>query len=619
MALEFGTRGKLLFVNLSDGSTSIRPLDAEDVWTYYGGRGLGAKLLFELAPKGGTYASPNNPFMLLSGPLTGTIFPTANRTFACSLSPLTGAYGGALGGGSFMPELKFAGYDGLVVLGKAEHPVYLDIRNEAVTIRDARHLWGKFTTETRESIRKELGDDEIKTCTIGPAGEHDVRYACLILDGRAAGRAGLGTSMGAKNLKAVAVRGSEGVALAKPADFFRLMLSFNTTIANSPTRTHFGKWGTAHGIDNQNQFGILPTRNFIDSQFVGHREFATKYFHTEHFYRDFGCFGCPVACTNIARVKEGKYKGTQAEGPEYETFYSLGANCGNADMASIVYGDRLCDELGLDSMSAGSSIGFAMECFERGLLTRNDTDGFELRFGNSDALIELLPKIARREGFGNLLAEGVRRMARTIGRGSEDFAMEVKGMELGGYDPRALKAEGLSMATSERGGCHHYGGYTIYLETTGSISNLVVEGKGQLLQQVRRSRILCDSTTMCSFLGGTVAMQPANLAEALRYATGLDFSVAHLHAIADRVIALERCVNARYGLRRKDDSLPKRILSEEVRSGPWQGNKLTQEELDNLLDQFYTINGFDLATGLPTPERLAELGLDAARAELYAA
>ncbi len=619
MPLEFGSRGKLLVVNLSDGSISTRPLEADDVWTFFGGRGLGAQLLFELAPPDGDYANPDNPFMLLSGPLTGTIFPTANRTFACSLSPLTGAYGGALGGGSFMPELKLAGYDGLIVLGKADRPVYLDIRNKVVTIRDAQHLCGKWTTETREAIRQELGDKEIKTCSIGPAGEKLVRYACLIFDGRAAGRAGLGASMGVKNLKAVAVRGIDSIPLAKPTEFVDLMLNFNTTIAASPAGTSLRDLGTARGVDNQNQFGILPTRNFIDSEFVGHTEWSTNYYHTEHYVRDFGCFSCPVACTNIARVRKGKYAGTQAEGPEYETFYALGSNCGNADMASIVHGDRLCDELGLDSMSAGSSIGFAMECFERGILSKSDVDGFELRFGNSDALIDLLPKIANREGFGDLLAEGVRLMARKLGKGSDHFAMEVKGMELGGYDPRALKAQGLCMATSERGGCHHFGGYAVHAETSGNIDNLAVEGKGQVAQKVRRTRIWCDSATMCSFLGASVAMQPDNLAEALRLATGLDFTGDHLQEVADRIIALERCINARYGLSRKDDYLPKRLLTEEVTSGPWKGNTISQEQLDSLLDQFYTINGFDLKTGIPTAERLDALGLTAARDELYGA
>ncbi|MBI2456022.1 MAG: aldehyde ferredoxin oxidoreductase family protein [candidate division NC10 bacterium] len=608
-----GYAGKILDVTLDPFGVRVRPLDEGTACDYLGGRGLGARLLYDAVPPTADPLGPENVLILTTGPLTGTLFPTGDRIVATARSPLTGIYGAALAGGHFAPELKFAGFDAVLIRGAAREPSYLLIEDGQAELRPAGHLWGKLTDATETALRREARSDKAAVMSIGPAGERLVRYACLIVDGRAAGRCGLGAVMGSKRLKAVVARGSGGVRLARPREFGTLCLELFRNFAASPGMQAFGRIGTLGTVDTVNAFGIFPTRNFRQGVFEGAGQMHGDHFRANYVVRDTACMACPVACTKVARVRTGEYAGAWSEGPEYETVYALGANCGNGDMGAVIRGDRLCDLLGLDTMSAGCSIAFAMECVERGLLSRADLGDLDLRFGNHRALLQALHLIATREGIGDLLAEGVKRMAERIGQGSEAFAIHVKGLELGGYDPRGLQGEGLSMATAERGGCHHFGGYVVMTETSGKVDNLATAGKGKLVRETRMRTVINDSITHCSFVARGPGMEETTLATALQYATGWAFSVDRLRRIAERIMNLERCFNARVGVRREHDTLPERLQREGLTAGPFQGSTVN---LPPMLDEFYEAMGWDPATGIPTGATLSALGLNREAADL---
>lgn len=611
MALDRGYAGRILDVDLTSGASRALPLEAGLARRFLGGRGLAAHLLFEhLAPRADPLG-PDNVLILASGPLNGTLVPGSNRIVVTAKSPLTEGYAASVAGRDFAAILKYAGCDALILRGRAAAPCYLVVRDGAVAVRPAGHLWGMLTGDTIHRLRADLGDPGASVACVGPAGEHLVRYAAVIVDGHAAGRCGLGAVMGAKNLKAVVASGRGAVRVADPPAFLAHCREMYPQVMQNPATRNFSESGTAGTVAKAQLFGILPTRNFRQGTFEHVREIEGDTFIDHFKVKDQACLGCPVACVKVAQVRRGEYEGSWSEGPEYETLYALGSTCGNGDLPSIIHLDHLCDQLGLDTMSMGGSLAFAMECAERGLLSRTDLDGLDLAFGNHRAMREAIRKTAAREGVGDLLAEGSRRMAARIGRGSEAFAMHVKGLELGGYDPRGLQGEGLSMATSERGGCHHFGGYMVFAETSGQVDNRVTSGKAALNRQIRIRTIVNDSITHCSFLARSPALGVGALARALTLATGLDFTPQDLEAVGLRVMTLERCLNAREGLTRADDTLPRRLLEEPLPDGPNQGQV---NRLHEMLDEFYAVCGWDPATGIPTPATLESLGLPAAAA-----
>ncbi|MCL4424730.1 MAG: aldehyde ferredoxin oxidoreductase family protein, partial [Firmicutes bacterium] len=538
-------------------------------------------------------------------------------------SPLPGIYGDANAGGFFGPELQFAGYDFIVLEGKASRPVFLMIQDDLVEIRDALLLWGMDTFAAEATIQKALGDYQIKVAGIGPAGENLVRFAAInVTSQRSAARAGLGAVMGSKNLKAVAVRGTKGVKVAKGQEFLEFARQTHLRLRNNEIFPAVSRFGTPGIAALMNLIGRFPTKNFQFGHFEHIDEIDAEALRDKFFVKNLACFNCPVACDKIYRVNEGQFAGTTVKSLEYETLNAFGAGVFNANLASIIKGNDLADRLGLDTVSAGRAVSFAMELYEKGLLTRAETDGLDLEWGNYETVLALLKKIAYRDGLGNLLAEGVRRAARAIGRGAEYYAMEVKGQELAAQDGRAQQSMGLAHATSNRGADHLKAFPTIdetgypnegrrrygeaYLpEIVDPLSN---KYKAFLVKDGEDYGAVIDSLGNCKS-GGTFVMAELywdDMAKALELASGMPVTAESLKRTGERIYNLQRAYNIRHGISRKDDTLPRRLLTE---PSPSQRAKGHVVRLEVMLEEYYRLRQWDPATGIPTRAKLEELGL----------
>jgi len=604
--IKGGYNGKILRVNLSNGDIQTEPLDETIAHKFLGGRGYGVKILYDENPPRVDPYAPENRLIFFTSPLMGTKAPCCVKTTLVTKSPLAQTILMTFSGGYFGPELKFTGYDGIVILGKAEHPVYLEISNNKVKIKDAGSLWGKDTFETQEMLKEAFGDKKARIATIGPAGEKLVRFACVINERRAFGRGGAGAVMASKNLKAILVRGTNSVKLFDEPKYNAYVTKVRSQFRKSEAARSFSRTGTSYGIGNHNTIGMLPTRNFQFGTFEGASKIGTEAC-LEHNKRRVACYLCPAGCSAIRAAGEGPYSGIETEGPEYETLWAFGSECGNDNLDAIIAADELCDRYGMDTISTGVAISFAMECFERGLVTKEDTDGLELKFGNHQAMVEMVRKIAFREGVGDILAEGVMRASQKIGKGSDKYAMQVKGSEMTGYDPRGAKGFGLGFATSPRGADHERA--YIFAEV-GTIPPLVdplaTEGKAKLVKTVQDEQTVVDSLGMCCFL--TKSGDPMGLADHAKlytYATGIETTEEDLMIAAERIWNLERLFNKREGFSRKDDTLPKRFLTEPLPDGPGKGHTFP---LDKLLDDYYKVRSWD-SNGFPTEETLVKLGL----------
>jgi len=613
--MQGGYTGKILRVNLTESTSSEESLSPRMATDFLGGAGFGVKILYDELRPGTDPLGEDNKLVFAVGPLTGTSTPCASRMSVAAKSPLTGAVGLALTGGYFPAELKFAGYDALIIEGRAPRPVYLWIHDGKVDFRSAEKLMGTLTMDCQDFIKHELRDHNVKVACIGPAGEKLARIACIVNERRAAGRKGLGAVMGSKNLKAVAVRGNGQVPVADPGAFREARASMLRAMRESPVvYPQFARLGTPMVVDLTDVLGIFPTRNwsatgeftFTDKLGVGVQE--------QYKIRKQHCYNCPVGCSQVRLVRDGAWTGFLAEGPEFETVYAFGGETGNEDFAAVVAADRLCDELGLDTISAGVAVGFAMELYEKGILSAAETAG-DLRFGNARAMIELIRLMAYRQDLGDLLADGVRAAARRIGRGAEKYAMHVKGLEMPGYDVRGAKAHGLNYATSYTGADHNRG--YAFQEIFGipvpeQVDRFAFEGKGRLTkwnQDVRA--VTCDCAPMCAFMldmavPGNACENTAALASAV---TGMTFSPADIERIGERVNNLARAFNTREGFSRRDDTLPERLMNEPLPAGNSRSHRISREELDAMLDEYYTARGWDPSTGVPTRSRLDALGL----------
>jgi aldehyde:ferredoxin oxidoreductase len=595
----------LLRVNLTEKKIQREEIDRSLTLKFLGGRGVGGKILFDELKPSTEPLSPENKLLILAGPLVGTGAPWCVKYTALTRSPLSGTILMSLAGGFFGPNLRFAGYDGLVIEGRAKDPSYLWIHEEKTELRAASHLWGKNTEECQEAIRKELGDDRVQIACIGPAGEKAVRFASIISGKRAAGRGGAGAVLGAKNLKAIAVQGSRKVPVMEGEKFEELQTAIRKKAREAERLKVFGKFGTPKNLVIVNGRGLFPTRNFQGGVFDGIEQINAEE-QQRRVLRKTTCHACPVACGNLTRAAEGPYEGTVTEGPEYETFWAFGAQCGNTCIDAIVAADRLCDQLGMDTISTGSTIAFAMECAERGLISQKDLKGLDLRFGNHRAMVEMIRRVGYREGLGDLLAEGVRRAAERIGQGSEKFAMHVKGLELAAYDPRGAKGMGIAYATSPRGGCHERG--LISRETFGApppIDPLSISGKGLAAKEAQDETAVLDSLGVCVFPPHNGGMDMSETASLFSYVVGEALSADDLMTAGERIWTLERLFNLREGFTRKDDTMPPRLLHEPMPAGPAKGHIV---ELDYLLQDYYRVRGWD-ERGVPMPEKLARLGL----------
>ena len=600
----YGYTGKILDVDLTTETLSQTELDRSLAENYMGGKGFGAKILFDQLPIHCDPLSPENILVFATGPLTGTLAPSSGRFEVCTKSPATGLWLDANCGGFFGPELKFAGYDMLIVRGKADSPVMLVVDDGRVELKAAGDLWGTDTLTTHQQIKDTLGK-EFRVACIGEAGEKGVVYAGIISEYRALGRGGAGAVMGSKNLKAIAVRGTNSISLQDPDHFMVTCREAFNELANSPdTGGGRQKYGTNIILSLMDETGIHPVRNFQKGKFEGASQVNEETIE-KYYVRDKACFGCPIYCSKIAEVKEGKYKGSFTEGPEYENVWAFGANCENVDIGAIIQAEYLCDYYGLDGITTGNVIGFLMECVERGILTEPDI-GFPLEFGNDESIINAIHLIGRREKAGLLWGEGVKKLGEQI-KGAQHFAMHVKGLELPAYDPRGSTGMALAYATSDRGGCHlrswPIGDELLATEDRMDLSSM--EFKAELVKTQQDLFCMINCSGMCLF--ATFAVNLKQITPFLHCATGIEAfrSSDDVMKIGERVNNLVRLFNIREGLTRDLDTLPERFFSEPLKEGPCRDRVV---ELDQLIDDYYLVRGWD-ADGIPTEEILRELEL----------
>ncbi len=592
----YGWVGQVLRINLSKETVKKEALDPVEARNYIGARGLGIRLWMKEVDLKVDPLSDKNNLIFITGPLTGTLATNAGRYNVVCKAPLTGAMAASNSGGYWGPELKYAGYDAVIFEGKAKKPVYIWINDDEVEIRSAEHLWGKTVYDTTDVLKDET-DEDAKVSCIGPGGENLVKFACIINDyTRAAGRSGVGAVMGAKNLKAVVVKGSGGVKVANPQEFMEAVTKARQMVKDHPvTGQGLGLYGTNILVNILDQSGGLPVRNFQDSgtfpnaDATGGESLTAKY-----LVRPKGCKGCSISCGRINRVAAGQFA-TFGEGPEYEAAWGYGADCGIDNLEPILKASNLCNELGIDAITMPTTIACAMELFEKGYITKKQT-GCDLSFGNEEAIVDLTYKTAYRQGFGNELAEGSFRLASKYGH--PELSMSVKKQEMPAYDPRALQGMGLNYATNNRGGCH-VRGYMTAPEILGipeKLDNLVTEGKAEWTKIFQDLTGAVDSAGICLFL--TFAIGAPEVAEQLKAATGVDYTVEEVMKAGERIWNLERMFNMKNGFTRADDTLPPRVLKEPIKYGPCKGSV---SKLDVMLPEYYKVRGWS-KDGVPTKE-----------------
>ncbi|MCD4721397.1 MAG: aldehyde ferredoxin oxidoreductase family protein [Desulfobacula sp.] len=608
-----GYTGKIAWVDLTQGSIDIQELSEGIAKKYIGGKGLGAHLLYKHLKPGTDPLGPDNIMIFVTGPLTGTNFPAVSRSGLITKSPQTGTFLDSYSGGFFGTQLKWAGFDAIAIKGKAREPSYLLVEEGEIQIKKAEHLWGLTTSETEKQLREKVSSkkgERMSIAAIGPAGENLVKFANIINEKRAHGRGGAGAVMGSKNLKAVIVRGNLKPHIDDEAGFKKIIQRCRRQIAEHPMTKKggaFPKYGTTMTIDLTQETGTLPSQNWQENTFEEKEKISGDAL-LNYVTRPRACFACPIGCSrdSKASVNDKEY---MTEGPDYETMYALGPNCGICDPAVIIAADHLCDDYGMDTISCGVTIGFAMECFEKGLISKTETDGMDLSFTNGTVLLELIHKIAKCEGVGALLAQGSKRMSKKVA-GSKDFAIHIKGLELPGYDPRGMKGQGLSYALSDRGGCHVRGN-TLRTELMGlpePIDRYGYEGKADMVRKLQLSYATCDCIIACLF--GSFAITPKDYVQAISAVTGWTITEGDLQTVAERAWNLTRLFNAREGFTRQDDTLPERLFTQGSTKGPSKGEVMDRASFDKMLDEYYDLVGWDKATGIPGEEKLKELEIE---------
>ncbi len=590
---------RILRINLTTGRVTTTPLPETMMPLLLGGKGLGAWLLYTEQRAGVAPLAPDNHLIFHTGPLTGTTAPTAGRFGVTTKSPATGTYFDAYCGGYWGNVLKYAGYDALVVTGAAPSPVMIVIDGERVELRPADELWGLTVPASTESLKSQLGS-EWQALVIGPPGEAQRNLAGIFNDSRALARGGVGAVMGSKKLKAIAVRGRGYVRVHDKAQYERaLQLAFRA-VRMSGQITMLSKEGTANILEIINVMGALPTRNFQRGQFEAADAVSGAAFRENHWKKEYACFGCPIGCGKwTAPLPDGKV----IEGPEYESIFALGPNCAIGSRETIIALNWWCDEYGLDTISAGGVIGFVMELFQRGLVKQADLDGIAPVWGNADSALALMEKMARGEGCGTWLAQGVAAIAERYPE-SKAFAMHVKGLEMPAYHPSAAKGTALAYAVSERGACHLRGAPLGEL-FSGAADPLAIEGKPQLFRDHQADKAVWDSACLCAFPGYGMSLK--ELWQLVKAATGFDYpAAADLEHLGERISTLARLFNVREGFARAADTLPARNLSQPLTGGPANGQVV---ELEPMLEEYYRLMGWD-AEGRPSADRLRELGLE---------
>ncbi len=597
---------QILRIDLSNRSYRIEEIPDKIIRQYIGGRGLGAYLLYNSVPPRIDPLDERNHLIFTAGPSNGTNLSYSSKTTVNTKSPLTGIYLYAMSSGTIGHQIRKAGLWAIDVTGIADSPTYLVISNEKVEFKDATSVWGTEPWEAQRAMLGALSARKAATMAIGPAGERVLRYAAIMVDGpiyRAFGRGGSGCVMGSKKLKGIVVHGDRDIEVGDREGFERIRKDIVGRVKeNKKWADSWRRYGTRGNFDTLNKLGLLPTRNWQGGTFEAAEKLSFPSHEKEWTWQNRACGPfCPTPCASYMEVEKGAYQGAHCDGPEYETIYAFGPNCGVDKLEAIIAADQICDENGIDTMSAGASIGFAMECFENGLIGIKDTDGIELRFGDDKAMIVMLKKIVSQEGFGLLLSEGVRRASKEI-KGSESFAMHVKGLELGGYECRGANGQALQFAINNRGGCHHGYGWVAIAEALDG-TRLKVEGKGEQVKNIAINQVLSDSIPCCVF--GRRVFGPID--ENVSSLFGKAWSFNELKEAGTRIICQERLFNMREGITREDDALPGRLLNEPKPDGPTKGEVIPLEELK---DGYYRALGWDLSTGNPGDSPLDELGIN---------
>ena len=598
-----GYMGKILRVNLSTGKVSEEPLNEQHAKNFIGARGYAAKIIFDEVDPKADPLGPENKLIFATGPLTLTPSPTGGRYDVVTKSPLNNVIAASNSGGFWGPELKKAGYDMIIVEGKAPKPVYLWITEDKVEIKDAAHLIRKDTSETTDKIIEELGGDkQIKVACIGPAGENLVKFACVINDkARAAGRTGVGAVMGSKNLKAIAVRGHKRAPIANE-DKFKEVLKVTTDKikTNGITSQSLPKYGTMvlnHIID---EHGLYPAKNFQTSVFEGVDKVSGEKLAETYLVKNKTCYNCPIGCGRVTKLPDVE----EGEGPEYETSWAFSADCGIDDLAAVTKANYICNKMGLDTISTGTTIACAMELYEKGYLKKEEFEGEpELKFGNTEALLHYSETIALRKGLGDKLAEGSYEFAKA--HGHPELSMSVKKQDLPAYDPRGAQGHALEYATSNRGGCH-VRGYLISPEILGSPEKLdpfATEGRAQWVKTFQDLTAVIDSEGLCLFtIFPLWAEDYANLLSAV---TGFEYNAEEVLKAGERIWNLEKLWNLKVGLTKADDTLPPRFLKDPMPDGAAKGQVV---HLDVTLPEYYKVRGWN-ENGIPTETKLKELNL----------
>jgi aldehyde:ferredoxin oxidoreductase len=601
-----GYGGQTLRVNLTRGTIEKSDLDPDLAKDYLGGRGFAAKVLYSELEKGVDPLGEANKVVVAAGPISGLLIPGSGKTTFAAKSPATGGYADSNVGGLFSPEMKYAGYDLIIVEGVSPEPVYLFIDDDTVELRDAGAYWGRGAITAETAFKKELGDD-FQIALIGPGAENLVKFGCICHDfGRQAGRAGVGTVMGSKKLKAIAVRGRKSIPVADVGEFRRVGREMFDFCKASGGWDVWVRLGTAGVNVPSNEWGSFPTRNFQTGHFEDMSKMTGEYMRERIVVTDKACFGCPCACGKYSYTKKWDVR---VEGPEYETAAFLGTDVGIGDIEDVAYANYLCDELGIDTISTGNVIAFATECFEKGIITTADTDGLALSFGDSEAVFELIKKIANREGVGDVLAEGARHAAQVFGGDSSDFAMQIKGLEISGYESRDAPAMMLAYMTADIGAHHNRAWAITYDIEVGR--DAVTPDKAAKVIELQHIRPLIDSLGACRLQWVELGMPLDYYVPAMKAITGVDRSWEDLTHIAERVWNLTRSfwVREQAGFGREWDYPPPRWYTDPVPTGPSKGKLVSKENVDKLLDMYYEQRGWD-QNGIPTREKLDELGLD---------
>ena len=619
-----GYNSKILRVDLSERKTWTEAPEEFVYRTYLGGAALAAQYLLKELPKGVDPLSPDNVLVLACSVITGTPISGASRFTAAAKSPLTGGYGEAEAGGWWGPELKRAGYDAIIIKGKASKPVYLWIHDGEVEIRDASKIWGMITGDSQNAIKDELGDDRVRVLQIGPGGEKLVRYACIVNELKHFnGRGGMGAVMGSKNLKAIAVRGTGELEIADEDAMKEVLGWLRENYVRQTGDMH--DMGTSRIVPSLSESGILPSYNFRDGAFDRAMDISGERMKETILQRRGTCYACSVACKREVKITEGPYQVSQEYGgPEYETVASLGSLCGVGDLAAVAKGNELCNKYTIDTISTGVSIAFAMECYENGILTKEDTDGIELRFGNADAMVKMVEMIGKREGLGDVLAEGVMRASEKFGSGAEQFAMHVKGQELPMHEPRGKRSLVLAYSLSPTGADHMEAPHDVFyvlfnpegkhaFASMGLLEPLDMLDMGS--KKVRAfyyTKQLFDfynSIGICDFVG--IPLGPLAIKELVKHVkavTGWDTSLWELLKAGERANVMMRVFNFREGFTKDDDTLPERIF-QGLQNGALKGEKIDKDEFEKMKEIYYQMAGWD-ETGYPTKAKLAELDLE---------